>query len=117
MGEGFAVGEEGRERVGPGPPDGKAFRTSSHATRPGAGRYAVRASFVLTTATSTLGFVFGQNGTTEADPNRRRTGSGPLAGREPLSDRSFSGRPGIAGVANLTDRLLREVRYPLDWRS
>src|SRR3954451_6901041 len=53
------------------------------------------------------------NGTTEADPNRRRTGSSPLAGREPLSHRSFSDRPGIAGVANLTDRLLRGVRYSL----
>src|SRR3954452_20385137 len=57
------------------------------------------------------------NGTTEADPNRRRTGSSPLADREPLSDRSFSDRPGIAGVANLTDRLLRGVRYSLHWCS
>src|SRR4051794_29693517 len=60
---------------------------------------------------------YGQNTDKDCGPNRWRTGSSPLAGREPLSDRSFSDRAGIAGVANLTGILLREVRYSPDWRS
>src|SRR3954468_20922021 len=50
-----------------------------------------------------------------------QTDGGPAPARSPaespLSDRNFSDRPGLAGVANLTDRLLREVRYPLDGSS
>src|SRR3954449_1804214 len=45
-----------------------------------------------------------------ADPSATRPAFMNNSGSEPNS-------PGLAGVANLTDRLLREVRYPLDWGS